>query len=233
MRSALRDSQLAREVPNDTEMDAYEWPDPEPVVPAVEPTRRIGDAKASRAYALAKRASDIIASSVLLLLSAPLLILIGILVRLDSAGPVLFIQKRVGREGELFSIYKFRSMHPGAPKYEISPTTAHDPRVTRIGRLLRGTSLDELPQLVNVLLGNMSLVGPRPEMPFIVAGYDSWQLQRLQVLPGMTGLWQLSAARTSPIHDNLHYDLWYIENRTFSLDMVILVRTLFALRGGV
>ncbi len=184
-------------------------------------------------YVLAKRTVDLVVSSSLLVLFAPLLILIGFLVCLDSPGPALFIQRRVGKNGKLFDIYKFRSMHTRVPKYERSPTSACDPRITRVGRFLRARSLDELPQLINVFLGNMSLVGPRPEMPFIVDGYDFRQRQRLRALPGITGLWQLSSARMEPIHHNLHYDLWYIRNRTFSLDLQILANTLFALRGGV
>jgi lipopolysaccharide/colanic/teichoic acid biosynthesis glycosyltransferase len=173
-------------------------------------------------------------SSALLILLAPILILIAILVRLDSPGPALFVQKRVGQGGERFDMFKFRSMHDGAPKYAPSPTSSSDPRITRIGRYLRRASLDELPQLVNVLMGTMSLVGPRPEMPFIVEGYDARQRQRLQVTPGITGLWQLSADRAYPIHENAAYDLYYIRNRSVSLDLSILIHTLFfAVRGGI
>lgn len=185
-------------------------------------------------YALSKRTVDLAVSSSLLVLLAPLLALIAILVRLDSSGPALFIQKRVGRNGEIFDIYKFRSMYRNSPKYEISPATPRDPRITRIGRLLRRSSLDELPQLLNVLRGSMSLVGPRPEMPFIAQLYDEHQRQRLSVLPGMTGLWQLSPCRAFPIHQNIHYDLYYVRNRTFLMDITILLQTLFlAMRGGI
>jgi exopolysaccharide biosynthesis polyprenyl glycosylphosphotransferase len=185
-------------------------------------------------YAVAKRLADLIVSALLLLLFAPLLFLIAFLIRLDSPGPALFVQKRVGRNGELFNMYKFRSMHANVPGYDCSPTQSCDPRITRIGRFLRRTSLDELPQLMNVFLGNMSLVGPRPEMPFIVQRYNSRHRQRLQVIPGITGLWQLSADRAFPIHENLEYDLYYIRNRTFFMDMAILIHTLlFAMGGGV
>jgi lipopolysaccharide/colanic/teichoic acid biosynthesis glycosyltransferase len=182
-------------------------------------------------YGVTKRMTDLIVSSLLLVLFAPLLFLIALLIRLDSPGPALFVQKRVGRDGEIFEIYKFRSMHTNSPRYDFSPAKSCDPRITMIGRLLRRTSLDELPQLMNVLLGNMSLVGPRPEMPFIVQQYNSHQRQRLQVIPGMTGLWQLSADRAFPIHENIEYDLYYIRNRTFFLDMVILIHTLFFAMG--
>ncbi|MEO7115972.1 MAG: exopolysaccharide biosynthesis polyprenyl glycosylphosphotransferase [Caldimonas sp.] len=185
-------------------------------------------------YAVAKRMADLIVSSLLLALFSPMLFLIAFLIRLDSPGPALFVQKRVGRNGEFFDMYKFRSMHTNAPRYDISPTTSHDPRITRIGRFLRRTCLDELPQLINVFLGNMSLVGPRPEMPFIVHHYNSRHQQRLQVIPGITGLWQLSADRALPIHENIEYDLYYIRNRTFFMDMAVLIHTLiFAMSGGV
>jgi lipopolysaccharide/colanic/teichoic acid biosynthesis glycosyltransferase len=118
-------------------------------------------------------------------------------------------------------------MHASAPKYEFSPMKANDPRITRIGRFIRRTSLDEFPQLINVILGNMSLVGPRPEMPFIVQDYTSEHRRRLQVTPGITGLWQLSADRASLIHENIQYDLYYIRNRGFFMDIAILIHTLF------
>jgi exopolysaccharide biosynthesis polyprenyl glycosylphosphotransferase len=178
-------------------------------------------------YDMAKRMVDLIVSTFLLVFMSPLLCMIAILIKLDSAGPVFFIQKRVGRNGELFNMYKFRSMYTDAPKYEISPVTSRDLRITRIGRFIRKTSLDELPQLINVLLGSMSLVGPRPEMPFIVREYTSEHRQRLQLIPGITGLWQLSADRAFPIHENIQYDLYYIRNRGFFMDIAILIHTLF------
>lgn len=188
----------------------------------------------SRGYVIAKRVLDLIGSSLLLVLLSPLFVLIALLVKLDSPGPAIFIQERVGRWGKHFRMYKFRSMDANAPVYDLSPVTPGDPRITRIGRLLRRTSLDELPQLANVLLGHMSLVGPRPEMPFITHGYTAEQRQRLQVMPGITGLWQLSIARAFPIHENIHHDLYYIRKRTFFMDIAILLHTLFyALRGGI
>jgi exopolysaccharide biosynthesis polyprenyl glycosylphosphotransferase len=185
-------------------------------------------------YPVVKRTVDVMVSSLLILLLAPVLFLITLLVWLDSRGPIFFVQRRVGRNGKLFDMYKFRSMHATAPRYELSPSQSCDPRITEIGRFLRRTSLDELPQLINVFLGDMSLVGPRPEMPFIVRGYNSQQRQRLQVMPGITGLWQLSSDRAFPIHENIHYDLSYIQNRSFFLDLAILIHTPFrGLRGGV
>lgn len=185
-------------------------------------------------YALAKRLLDLALSSVLLVSLAPLFILIAILIRLDSPGTALFVQKRVGINGDLFNMFKFRSMFEDAAKYAPSPTSSSDPRITRVGRFLRRASLDELPQLINVFLGTMSLVGPRPEMPFIVEDYDARQCGRLQVVPGITGLWQLSADRAFPIHSNVEYDLYYIRNRTFAMDVAILIHTLvFTIRGGI
>jgi exopolysaccharide biosynthesis polyprenyl glycosylphosphotransferase len=178
-------------------------------------------------YTITKRLLDLIASTFLLILTAPLLFTLALIIKLDSPGPALFVQRRVGRNGELFNIYKFRSMYTNAPRYDFSPATSHDLRVTRVGRFIRRMSLDELPQLVNVLLGSMSLVGPRPEMPFIVQEYTPEHRQRLQVIPGITGLWQLSADRACPIHDNIQYDLYYLRNRGFFMDMAILIHTLF------
>lgn len=183
-------------------------------------------------YSIAKRSADIIISSLLLLALAPLLLVIMLLVRLDSPGSSVFVQKRVGKNGCHFNMYKFRSMHTRAPEYGFSPTGSDDPRITGMGRFLRKTSLDELPQLVNVLMGDMSLVGPRPEMPFIVESYNLRHRQRLQVTPGVTGLWQLSADRAFQIHENIQYDLYYIRNRSFFMDMAILLHTVFfAMRG--
>jgi lipopolysaccharide/colanic/teichoic acid biosynthesis glycosyltransferase len=191
-----------------------------------------GRSAAPWGYPIIKRIMDIVLSSMLLSLLGPLLLLIAFVISLYSPGPAIFVQRRVGLGGRLFDIYKFRTMHRGVPRYELSPTSSRDPRITRVGRLLRRTSLDELPQLLNVLSGDMSLVGPRPEMPFIVEKYNTFQRRRLEVVPGITGLWQLSADRSTQIHENLHHDLNYIRNRTISLDLAILTHTLFfAMRG--
>src|SRR6185503_12092295 len=136
-----------------------------------------------------------------------------LLIRIDSPGPALFVQKRVGKDGTIFRMYKFRTMYASTPPYELSPTTSKDWRITQIGHGLRSSGLDELPQLFNVLLGTMSLVGPRPEMPFVVQHYSAEESHRLEVIPGITGLWQLSADRAFPIHQNVQYDLYYIRNR--------------------
>jgi len=180
----------------------------------------------------AKRIIDIVASTLLLAVLAVPFALIAALVKMTSPGPVFFRQERVGKGGSLFHIYKFRTMYRDAPQYSQSPGAGEDPRITPLGRLLRRTSLDELPQLLNVLAGDMSLVGPRPEMPFIVEQYTPLQRRRLAVKPGMTGLWQLSADRAFPIHENLEYDLYYVRNRSLFMDVAILLHTpLFAGRG--
>lgn len=184
-------------------------------------------------YEVAKRSIDIIVASLLLILFAPLTLPLGLLIWLDSSGPVFFRQRRVGRDGEEFALWKFRSMYAGSAAYALSPTHEDDPRITRIGRVLRRTSLDEFPQLINVLRGEMSLVGPRPEMPFIVERYTSRERQRLEVRPGITGLWQISPARAQPIHENLEYDFHYIRHRSLALDGVILLRTIAAVVRGV
>jgi exopolysaccharide biosynthesis polyprenyl glycosylphosphotransferase len=183
-------------------------------------------------YEILKRLCDFLGSLVLMVLGLPVFLLLALLIRLDSPGPVLFRQSRVGHNGELFKMFKFRTMHTTAPVYDYSPRDSDDSRITRVGRFLRRTSLDELPQLLNVLQGNMSLVGPRPEMPFIVEQYTTRQRQRLQVKPGLTGLWQLSGDRAFLIHENMEYDLYYIQHRNFFMDLAILLHTsIFAMRG--
>lgn len=184
-------------------------------------------------YSFLKRLFDIFFASLILLVCGPLLIAITIWIRMDSPGPALFVQTRVGRNGRPFNMFKFRSMRTDAPQYQESPTESSDDRITRAGRFLRRTSLDEIPQLFNVLFGDMSLVGPRPEMPFIVECYTELHRQRLQVVPGITGLWQLSADRHFQIHENLQYDLYYIQNRNFVMDLAILIHTAFFAMNGV
>jgi len=179
-----------------------------------------------------KRGIDLAGSSVMLLIFAPVFVFAAALIKLDSDGPALFRQKRIGKDGKPFHIWKFRSMRVDAHPYARSPAGDHDPRLTRIGRVLRRFSIDELPQLVNVLKGEMSLVGPRPEMPYIVEKYGPLERQRLCVRPGITGLWQISPARAMPIHENLNYDFAYIENQCVALDCIILLRTITAVIRG-
>lgn len=184
-------------------------------------------------YAYAKRLADLVLGFVLSLLITPLGAVVALLVKLDSKGPVIFVQKRVGKNGALFNVYKFRTMYTNAPVYCYSPRDSDDLRITRVGRFLRRTSLDEIPQLINVLRGEMSLVGPRPEMPFIVDTYMPRHRERLQVLPGITGLWQISADRDLLIHENIEYDLYYIRNRNFFMDLAILLHTVFFFMRGI
>lgn len=184
------------------------------------------------AYEWAKRIFDFVGAAFLLIIGSPLFLLLSILIKLDSKGPALFRQERVGLNGRRFQMFKFRTMYANASAYAFSPKESDDCRITRLGRVLRRTSLDELPQLLNVLLGSMSMVGPRPEMPFIVDTYSERHSQRLRVQPGITGLWQLSGDRNYLIHENIEYDLYYIKHRNFFMDLAILWHTtIFAMRG--
>ena len=188
---------------------------------------------------LVKDLSDRIGALLLLILCGPLLIGVALCVRLTSPGPVLFRQVRVGRDGSLFRIFKFRSMYVDAEarlaelrhlnEYDgVLFKMRHDPRVTPVGRWLRRFSLDELPQLLNVVLGQMSLVGPRPPLPSEVAAYGDDVRRRLAVKPGMTGLWQVSGRSDLPWEEAVRLDLRYVENWSLSLDLVILLRTMTA-----
>jgi len=181
----------------------------------------------STLFSVTKRVVDILLSAILILLALPFMVVIGALVKVTSRGPIIFRQERVGRGGRAFTILKFRTMYADSLPYAETARLADDPRVTPLGRILRLVDLDELPQLFNVLLGRMSMVGPRPEMPQIVASYNELQRLRLSMKPGMTGLWQVSPDRNQPIHENLDYDLYYIENRSIVLDVIILLDTLF------
>ena len=196
----------------------------------------IGFAPAARVSWL-KRAGDLVATSLGLLLISPLLLGIALAIKLDSPGPVFYRQERVGKHGRRFKMLKFRSMRPDADKLLVMLRERNeasgplfkmrsDPRVTRIGRVLRRLSLDELPQLLNVLKGEMSLVGPRPPLPSEVAEYEDWQFGRLRAVPGITGLWQVSGRSEVPFHDMVRLDLHYIRNWSLGLDLEILVRTI-------
>ena len=187
----------------------------------------------SNVYRVAKRLMDLALGGLLLVLTLPLTAVIAAAIWLTSGRPLIFTQERVGRHGRIFRMYKFRTMHPDTAPYAPTPHHDHDPRIIRPGRFLRRTSLDELPQLLNILRGEMSLVGPRPEMPFIVERYTPVQRQRLLAKPGLTGLWQISADRAFEIHENIDYDPYYIRNRSLLLDVVILLHTvIFAIRGA-
>jgi lipopolysaccharide/colanic/teichoic acid biosynthesis glycosyltransferase len=158
--------------------------------------------------------------------------IVAVLVKATSRGPVFFRHQRSGQGGKRFVMLKFRSMFVDTPKYGRSPESIQDHRITPVGRFLRRTSLDELPQLLNVLIGDMSLVGPRPEMPYVTETYSPIERRRLSVPQGLTGFWQLSGDRKFIIHEAIEYDLYYIENRGIFLDFAILLHTLFfAMKG--
>ncbi|MYB65423.1 sugar transferase [Candidatus Poribacteria bacterium] len=168
---------------------------------------------------------DFVASLLLILIFSPLMLIIAVLIKLSSRGPVFFSHKRVGINNKLFVIHKFRSLHIDTPSYSEKPDSTDDVRITSIGKWIRKTSLDELPQLFNVIKGEMSLVGPRPEMPFLAEEYEEWENQRHLVRPGMTGLWQLSPRRRGTIREGIPVDLEYIDNLSLWNDFKILLRT--------
>jgi exopolysaccharide biosynthesis polyprenyl glycosylphosphotransferase len=191
----------------------------------------------------AKRALDIGGSAFLLLVLSPVFVLVAALVKLESSGGALFRQERVGLHGRVFSVIKFRSMCSDAEQQleevqQLNVIRGHafkverDPRVTRVGRFLRRTSLDELPQFWNVLRGQMSLVGPRPPLPREVANYDVWHRRRLSMKPGMTGLWQIGARRNLEFDHWVQKDLEYIDRWSFWLDLKIIARTVPAMLSG-
>jgi len=206
-----------------------------------------------RAYFLVKRLFDLALTVVLLALSAPMLMLIALCIRLESPGPVIFKQKRAGKDGRVFTCYKFRSMYCGSPDPRESafmkafingqvPESlggtagtfkSHDRnKVTRVGRFLRRTSLDELPQLINVLRGEMSIIGPRPHVVSEVAAYASWHHRRLAVLPGITGWAQVNGRSCLTFDQLVRYDLEYIERQSLAFDLMILFKTVAVVLTG-
>ena len=180
-----------------------------------------------------KRLFDATLSGVGLLLSLPLWIVIPAAIKLEDGGPVFFPQARVGLGGRVFKALKFRSMVTDADR-RFGPMQAreNDPRITRIGHVLRKTSLDELPQLWNVVRGEMSLVGPRPPIPYEVEAYELWHRKRLDMKPGLTGLWQVSGRNRLPFEEMVRLDLFYIENWSLLLDIKIILRTGFVMLSG-
>jgi len=193
---------------------------------------------------LIKRVFDIAVSAVAILLLLPLFMLVGLLIRLESPGPVFFKQTRVGRWGTLFTIWKFRSMFVDAEQRKASLMERNemdgrvlfkiknDPRVTRVGRFIRKTSIDELPQLWNVLIGDMSLVGPRPPIPSEVDQYSLSDRRRLEVTPGITCIWQVSGRSEIPFDQQVELDVEYIQSQSIWTDLKILVKTVPALLLG-
>ncbi len=193
-----------------------------------------------------KRILDLVIAAPLTVLLLPVMLLLALAIRLDSPGPALFRQTRIGRDGRLFEMWKFRSMHVGAPDKVhravalawfsgTLPSTGYklvvDPRVTRVGRLIRRTSLDELPQLFNVLRGEMSLVGPRPAIPYELDFYAPWHHQRQRTPPGITGLWQVMGRDRLPAGTMMELDVRYVREWSLALDLRILLHTLPALFG--
>jgi len=183
-----------------------------------------------------RRFLDIIASGVGLAMLSPLFGLIALAIKLDDPGPAFFRQERAGKDGRVFRIFKFRTMVVDETRTNrdvIIPE--EDPRITRVGSFLRKTSLDELPQLINIFMGEMSLVGPRPTLPVQVEGYDSWQRRRLLVKPGITGWAQIHGRNALTWPERIELDIWYVENRSFRLDLKILLETFFVVlnRQGI
>lgn len=197
-----------------------------------------------KVYLLVKRLFDLFSAFIGLILLSPVFLIVSMLIKWDDPhGKVIFNQTRVGKNGRKFCIYKFRSMVPDAEQLlgglaDQNETTGamfkmkEDPRITRVGRILRKTSIDELPQLVNVLKGEMSLVGPRPPLPAEVRQYSSYDLQRLLVKPGCTGLWQVSGRSNVGFERMVRLDLHYIQHRSIGTDLKLVIKTIFVLLGS-
>jgi len=184
-----------------------------------------------------KRALDVILSAAGLILLAVPFTLIALAIKADSRGPVFFHQERVGKDGKIFRTWKFRTMVEGAVHQGLGYTVAKDdPRITRVGRVLRNWGLDELPQLINVLKGEMSLVGPRPTLPYQVEHYDNFQRRRLAVKPGITSLAVVSGRNLLPWEERIKLDVWYVDHWSLWLDFKILLKTIWTVlikREGV
>jgi lipopolysaccharide/colanic/teichoic acid biosynthesis glycosyltransferase len=180
-----------------------------------------------------RRALDVAVSSVVLLVSSPVIALAAIAIRLESRGPVIYSQRRAGLDGRAFEVIKLRTMVDGAEHIGAGlAIDADDPRITRVGAFLRRTSLDELPNLLNVLRGEMSLIGPRPTLPAQVAQYTPRQRGRLRIRPGITGWAQVNGRASLPWDERIELDLYYIDHRSLSLDLRILWRTVAMVLGG-
>lgn len=193
-------------------------------------------------YNIIKRLIDIVASACGLIVLSPILLIVSILIKIESKGPVIFAQERVGKDLKTFKMYKFRSMVNDAeelkeklmkynqmsgPMFKMD----NDPRVTKIGKFIRKTSIDELPQLINVIKGDMSLVGPRPSLPKEVEEFEPWMKKRFQVKPGLTCYWQVSGRNNIDFEDWMKLDIKYIEDKCLGLDMKLIVKTAFLLFG--
>ena len=193
-------------------------------------------------YEVIKRVIDVVCSFVGVLVLSPLFVVIAIIIKFTSKGPVFFSQKRVGRDGKEFKMYKFRSMVVNAEELKEKLAAQNemsgpmfkmkdDPRVTKVGKFIRKTSIDELPQLFNVLKGDMSLVGPRPSLPKEVAQFDEWMYRRLEVKPGLTCYWQVSGRNNIDFEDWMKLDVKYVEERNLWIDIKLIFKTVGVLFG--
>ena len=200
------------------------------------------EGKVSIIYLFSKRAIDIVGSIVGLALLSPILLIVAIAIKLESKGSIIFSQKRIGLKGKEFKMYKLRSMVEDAEKLKKDLMKSNemsgpmfkmkdDPRVTRVGKFIRKTSIDELPQLVNVLKGDMSLVGPRPSLPKEVKKFKPWMKKRLEVKPGLTCFWQVSGRNNIDFEDWMKLDIKYVEERSFLVDIKLIFKTFFVLFG--
>ena len=203
-------------------------------VPRVERRKRARHVvvyREDRLHHALRRTRDVLLSGAALLVALPILAIAALAIVLEDGGSPLFVQKRVGRFERLFTIYKLRTMRQAQCADGVSPTTSYDARITKVGRFLRKTSIDELPQLLNVFIGDMTLVGPRPEMPFIVQRYSRWQHLRHLTTPGLTGLWQVNYRSTVPLYrpEATAVDMDYIAARSHVVDFRLMVHTFYAI----
>ncbi|MGY5238256.1 sugar transferase [Clostridium tertium] len=198
--------------------------------------------KENNLYEVSKRALDVIASFLGLVILSPILLIVAILIKLESKGPAIFSQSRIGLNGKEFKMYKFRSMVQNAEELkeklakqnEMSGPMfkmKNDPRVTKVGKFIRKTSIDELPQLFNILKGDMTLVGPRPSLPKEVEKFESWMLKRLEVKPGLTCYWQVSGRNNIDFYEWMKLDLKYVNDMSFWLDIKLIFKTVAVLFG--
>lgn len=180
-----------------------------------------------------KNIFDFVLAFLILLVFMPFLLVVAVLIKIESSGPVFFVQKRPGYKGKLISVFKFRTMHLGSEKMiKGQEVTKDDPRVTKVGKVLRRLKIDEIPQLINVLLGQMSLVGPRPERIESLADYDDFIRKRLDMRPGLTGLAQVSGNIYISLMQRYQYDVFYVENYSLLLDIQIFLRTVAVVFRG-
>ena len=202
----------------------------------------IENERSNTLYEVTKRIIDIVGSFIGLIVLSPLMLIVSILIKLESKGEVIFKQKRVGLNGREFYMYKFRSMVINAeelkeqlesqnemsgPMFKIKD----DPRITNVGKFIRKTSIDELPQLINVIKGDMSLVGPRPSLPKEVKKFEQWMMERLEVKPGLTCIWQVSGRNNIDFEDWMKLDIKYVRERSFKLDIKLILKTVLVLLG--